>query len=169
MIPKRAWPEPPIYQTCKPYSFMRTVGLKGNSPTLFKKVLEKKSTFTEHGKLHSLCFNEYTRLNIPLTKINFYRNFICWRKPMLFKVMMSNGHLKRYYFEKCQVTSCLITMLIFHSGVVLWVLLTALEVTLRNVINTKTPTQVFLSLHRAFWRFTYYHIPTNALIISFII
>jgi hypothetical protein len=28
---------------------------------------------------------------------------------------------------------------------------------------------LFLSLHRAFWRFTYYHIPTNALIISFII
>jgi hypothetical protein len=27
----------------------------------------------------------------------------------------------------------------------------------------------FLSLHRAFWRFTYYHVPTNALIISFII
>jgi hypothetical protein len=29
--------------------------------------------------------------------------------------------------------------------------------------------RLFLSLHRASWRFTYYHIPTNALIISFII
>jgi hypothetical protein len=28
---------------------------------------------------------------------------------------------------------------------------------------------VFLSLHRAYWRFTYYHIPKNALIILFII
>jgi hypothetical protein len=28
---------------------------------------------------------------------------------------------------------------------------------------------LFLSLHRAFWRFTYFHIPTNAQIISFII
>jgi hypothetical protein len=27
---------------------------------------------------------------------------------------------------------------------------------------------LFLSLHLAFWRLTYYHIPTNALIISFI-
>jgi hypothetical protein len=28
---------------------------------------------------------------------------------------------------------------------------------------------LFLSLHRAFWKFTYYHTPTNALITSFII
>jgi hypothetical protein len=45
---------------------------------------------------------------------------------------------------------------------------------MRNFFNVKKHIycnflSLFLSLHRAFLRFTYYHIPTNALIISFII
>jgi hypothetical protein len=38
----------------------------------------------------------------------------------------------------------------------------------RHFETNQQNTWIFSSLHRAFWRFTYYHIPTNALIISFI-
>jgi len=79
----------------------------------------------------SLRFNEYssgeqkTFIAILSVEENQYR----------IKVVMSNGHLKRYYFEICQLTSCVITTLMFHSGVELWVALTPLEVALRNVMN----------------------------------
>jgi hypothetical protein len=38
-----------------------------------------------------------------------------------------------------------------------------------NLSNYVVHFYFILSLHRAFWRFTYYHVSTNALIISFIV
>ena len=139
IIPKHAWPKPPLYQTCKPYSFVRTVGLKGNSPTLYM----KSFFFLGGGKY----FHRAWKIKFLYVSTNIQDRTFLWRTETFIailsveenqcglKVVMSNGHLKRYYFEICQVTSCVITTLIFHSGVALWVVLTPLGDILRNMTN----------------------------------
>ena len=96
---------------------MRTVGLEGNSPTLFKKSSGKKNCFHRAWKITFLYVSTNIQDRTFLWRTNTFIAILSVEENQTcIKVVMSNGHLKRYYFEKCQVTSCVITTLMFHSG-----------------------------------------------------
>lgn len=46
-----------LYRTCKPYSFMQTAAPKGNSQTLFRKVL-RESTLVVYEKITFFMFQK---------------------------------------------------------------------------------------------------------------
>ena len=70
---------------------MRTVGLEGNSPTLFMKGFEgKKSVFIVHGKLHFFTFRRIFKTEHSSGE---KKNLSAEENQYGIKVVLSNGHL----------------------------------------------------------------------------